>query len=188
MRIGIVPSIQCVTKSMRTPQRRSLFRASGLLSTRAREAGPSMSPPPECASGMRAPELRHVSTGTRKSVADCSPPNYGQTRSPEQTMRQPYMLLQTLLLLTAALGCFQTQSKVMESWMGQPGDRLIQSWGAPDRSEALSDGTRVLTWVSVWADQQGQATCRKSFTLNKGGTVEKWSFSGCPTIWIEPPW
>src|SRR5258708_4972904 len=87
------------------------------------------------------------------------------------------MLLQTLLLLTTALGCFQTQSKVMESWRGQSGDRLTQSWGAPDRSETLSDGTRVLTWVSVWADQQGQATCRKSFTLNKGGTVERWSFS-----------
>ena len=66
--------------------------------------------------------------------------------------------------------------------MGQSGDRLIQSWGAPDRSETLSDGARVLTWVSVWADQQGQATCRKSFTLNKDGTVERWSFSGCPAF------
>jgi hypothetical protein len=80
-----------------------------------------------------------------------------------------YMLLQTLLLLTTALGCFQTQSKVMESWKGQSGDRLIQSWGAPDRSETLSDGTRIRTWVSVWADQQSQATCRKSFTPNKEG-------------------
>ena len=103
-------------------------------------------------------------------------------------MRRAYVL--TLLLLATALGCvqIQTQSKVMESWKGQSGDRLIQSWGAPDRSEMLSDGTRVLTWVSVWAGQQGQATCRKSFTLNEAGTVERWSFSGCPTIWIEPPW
>jgi len=84
-----------------------------------------------------------------------------------------YMLLQTLLLLTTALGCFQKTVKGNGVWKGQSGDRLIQSWGAPDRSETLSDGTRVLTWVSVWADQQSQATCRKSFTLNKEGTVER---------------
>ena len=102
-------------------------------------------------------------------------------------MKRVLQCFQTLLLLTTAFGCVQTQSRAMESWKGQSGDRLIESWGAPDRSETLSDGTRVVTWVSVWSNQQSQATCRKSFTLNKEGTVERWSFSNCPAFWIELP-
>ena len=97
-------------------------------------------------------------------------------------MKSLLQFFQTLLLLTTAFGCVQTQSKAMESWKGQSGDRLIESWGAPDRSETLTDGSRVVTWVSVWRGPQGQATCRKSFTLNKEGIVERWSYSNCPAF------
>lgn len=102
-------------------------------------------------------------------------------------MKRLFQFFQTLLLVTTAFGCVQTQSKAMESWKGQSADRLIESWGAPDRSETLSDGNRVMTWVSVWSDQGRQTTCRKSFTLNKEGTVERWSYSNCPVIWVELP-
>src|ERR1700722_12737143 len=76
-----------------------------------------------------------------------------------------------------------TQKSVMRSWVGQPESQVLASWGAPDRTAALSDGGKVDTWVSTWNNNYGLQTCRKSFTVNSQGIVTQWSFSDCS----DPP-
>jgi len=93
----------------------------------------------------------------------------------------------TVLLVGALSACVRTQSKTMGSWVGRPAEDLVQAWGVPDRTETLSDGSRVLTWVSVWANESGQHTCRKNFTVDPQGRVQRWSYGGCPNWWIEAP-
>lgn len=85
-----------------------------------------------------------------------------------------------------AAGCLTTQGRVMESWEGKTVAELVTRWGAPDAAVDLGDGRQVLTWRSLAGDGAGTvSTCRRSFTVGPGGTIERWSYSGCPVIVLE---
>ena len=79
-------------------------------------------------------------------------------------------------------GCKSPLQATMESWMGQREERLLEAWGAPDRTQTLSDGSRIHTWVDTWYSQFGQPVrCRKTFRVNSQGVVVHWSYSGAPS-------
>lgn len=67
----------------------------------------------------------------------------------------------------------------MKSWVGVPESRLLASWGAPDRTAALSDGGKVDTWLTDWNDEDGMHTCRKTFTVDAEGKVVHRSWFDC---------
>ena len=90
------------------------------------------------------------------------------------------MTIAALCSVVLLSGCITTTDQVMKSRLGDPIDRVIEQWGAADTVAALSDGRRVLTWVSVNGDRSGVSTCRQSFTVGPSGTIEHWSYSGCP--------
>lgn len=59
-----------------------------------------------------------------------------------------------LILLTA--GCAtdydtdETPALGLDGWIGATDRELVLSWGAPDAMYQLADGSRVLTWRSVY--------------------------------------
>ena len=86
-----------------------------------------------------------------------------------------------LSVLAVSSACTSGLQKRMQSWVGSTESQLLQSWGAPDRTQALDDGSKIHTWVDTWFTQQGQPVqCRKTFTVDRRGQVVKWSYAGCP--------
>lgn len=85
-----------------------------------------------------------------------------------------------VVTVLATLACGTSLSKMMSSWVGQSESRLLQVWGAPDRQAELSDGGRVLSWVTVSTSGGRVVTCRQSFTVDDKGIVRSWSYNNCP--------
>lgn len=80
-------------------------------------------------------------------------------------------------VLVSATGCFAGGR--MKSWMGHSDVELVSSWGAPERETKLSDGGRVLTWVSRYSIGNIPVQCEKSFTISGAGVITAWSMNGC---------
>jgi hypothetical protein len=91
------------------------------------------------------------------------------------------------LLLACTLsfsGCVST-SEIMQSWVGRSESDLVSRWGAPDSSTQTDDGKKVLTWKTLWNDDNNIYTCRKSFTIGVAGKVERWAYNGCPSYQLK---
>jgi len=84
-----------------------------------------------------------------------------------------------LLFPLSACTTTSATSEVMSKWVGVPEARLLASWGAPDRTAALSDGRKVDTWLTDWNDKDGMHTCRKTFTVDSKGKVVHESWFDC---------
>jgi hypothetical protein len=84
-----------------------------------------------------------------------------------------------LLFPLSACTTTSATSEVMSKWVGVPEARLLASWGAPDRTAALSDGRKVDTWLTDWNDKDGMHTCRKTFTVDSEGKVVHESWFDC---------
>lgn len=78
--------------------------------------------------------------------------------------------------LGGATGCLAGK---MNSWMGHRDVELVSTWGAPERETKLSDGGRVMTWVSTYTIGTTPFRCEKSFTISAAGVVTSWSAHGC---------
>ncbi len=88
------------------------------------------------------------------------------------------------IALVFLTGCVHRLSSTMNAWVGKDEAALVSSWGAPDLTAPLSDGSRVLTWVNTWRDAASEKMeCRRSFTVSPAGKVLKWSANGCPVIY-----
>lgn len=94
--------------------------------------------------------------------------------------RLSILLIASLLLFIT--GCKHGPSRLartMDSWVGDPVESLVASWGAPDSSMQLGDGRSVLTWKQEYWRGQYRHECRKSFTIGTDGRVERWSYNDC---------
>jgi hypothetical protein len=61
-----------------------------------------------------------------------------------------------ILLLIASLFSCANQRKALNSWMGQPKQRLIMSWGPPSRTTDDGAGGEVLIYAhQVYVPQYG---------------------------------
>ena len=67
----------------------------------------------------------------------------------------------------------------MSSWVDKPVGEMLASWGAPDATIKLDDGTSVLTWKRVWSRKESRHECRKSFPVGADGNIKKWSYTDC---------
>ena len=52
------------------------------------------------------------------------------------------VILSLVFLLTLNTGCIATMNSRMGSWVGEPVDKIVSSWGAPDSAMLLQDGGR----------------------------------------------
>lgn len=92
------------------------------------------------------------------------------------------LLIISMSLVILVSGC-TTLKEVMTSWEGSSADDLLSAWGAPDSTIQLDNGGKVLTWTTFeGGGDYPIKTCRKSFTVNSEGIIEKWSYSGCGEI------
>ncbi len=97
-------------------------------------------------------------------------------------MKKMVIVLVWLVFLT---GC-TTMKEVMTSWEGHSADELLAAWGAPDSRIQLDNGGKVLTWTTFWGGGNYPLnTCRKSFTVNSSGIIEKWSYKRNPSPGIN---
>lgn len=76
-------------------------------------------------------------------------------------MRQ--LLLISILLLA---GCGDQTAK---SWVGNSEGSLYSSWGAPDRSQSVTGGGKVVTFTG--RNYMGQPVCQSSFMISPTGVV-----------------
>jgi hypothetical protein len=91
-----------------------------------------------------------------------------------------------LLLLLTALGGCASMSSTMEKWVGQKDSDLISSYGPPERSTRLDDGSHVMVWSKDWTDPAGTLKrCDQIFTADRAGIVRKWSTQNCPSHYFK---
>lgn len=91
------------------------------------------------------------------------------------------VFLITKLVILLFIGCTTTQS-VMDSWLGHDESELISSWGAPDSTFELKDGTKIYTWKRVWRNNYGTQEGRQSFTIDSNGKITKWRYENMPAF------
>src|SRR5215475_7652686 len=94
------------------------------------------------------------------------------------------------LVLLVLLGGCNTLNDRMQSWIGQPRDKLIDVWGPPDREEKRADGATSLLYLqeSARGYAAGNASrisgaysagaCRMVFNLDGAGIVRSCSYYG----------
>jgi hypothetical protein len=97
-------------------------------------------------------------------------------------------VLVCILLVVSLAGCNKLNNK-LQSWVGQPREKLIKEFGPPAREMRLMDG-RTVVWFqppsSSDADEFPVASCRKVFHLDKNGIVTSASAQNCVGICLGP--
>lgn len=84
-----------------------------------------------------------------------------------------------LLMLAACKHGPSKLEKAMDSWVGEPAGKLLASWGAPDTSVKLNDGSTVMTWKRIWFRNDVRHECRRSFTIGPDERVKSWTYQDC---------
>ena len=75
---------------------------------------------------------------------------------------------------------YETLNDLMQSWVGEPEEKLISKWGPPDNTYRLDNGSKVLSWEHVWGVYVGQRFyCSERFMIDPKGIVSKWGYTHC---------
>lgn len=104
-------------------------------------------------------------------------------------MKSPVLLAVAALLITGCAGSpasnlinnqrNETLHDIMASWVDASEKDLISSWGPPNNSYTLSDGSKVISYESIWGVYVGDRFhCVQKFMLEQG-VVTKWGASNC---------
>lgn len=84
---------------------------------------------------------------------------------------------------------YQTTWDIMASWVGASEDKLVTSWGPPENSYTLSDGSKLISYEYTWNTNSlheqdfgythpssDYAQCVQKFLI-EDGVITKWSAS-----------
>lgn len=85
---------------------------------------------------------------------------------------------------------YQTTSDITASWVGSSEDDLVLSWGPPQNSHMMNNGSKMIgyqySWLTngrhseEWGYVPDYALCEQRF-LVEGGVITRWYSSGdCP--------
>lgn len=107
-----------------------------------------------------------------------------ETAMSGQVIKYLFSILLCAFSLMILSGCITT-AEIMKPWIGKSNQELLLSWGAPDGIAEIDDGKKVLTWKTIWSDDYGVHTCRKSFIIDVDGKIKRWSYSGCPAWYLK---
>ena len=105
-----------------------------------------------------------------------------------------------------AFGKKSTMEKIMDSWLGENINTVIDYWGYPTSEQKIA-GRKLFHWIDssyhVYSDQYGinakEVTCNRTLEVDKKNNVIKWQWEGntCPATyfigkkWVNPknnPW
>ncbi len=70
----------------------------------------------------------------------------------------------------------------MKSWMGKNIDDVVREWGAPTSTASNRSGGVTYIWIKIRSTEYGIRQCSQSFTTDRAGTIEHYSYSNCPPI------
>ena len=106
------------------------------------------------------------------------------------------LLLLTIILIqpsSFAVGMKNTMGKVMDSWIGENIDTVINSWGYSSSEKEIA-GKKLYYWLNssyvVTGNQYGvyggESTCNRILEVDKNNIVVKWQWEGnsCPSTYI----
>jgi hypothetical protein len=99
-----------------------------------------------------------------------------------------FVLLAVILCLA---GCATTANyeKTCASWIGDKEDSLISSWGPPQSTYTLSDGSRVIQYVREGNAQVGGLTYTAPQTTYNNGVINGYggsaTYNGTSTQFVE---
>ena len=96
------------------------------------------------------------------------------------TTTVPFRLCAALLAALAVTSCATTANyeKILQSWVGNSEDHLVESWGPPQRSYALSDGGEVIEYVRQASQTMGGYTQYVPMTTYNNGNVNSYGSNG----------
>ena len=108
-----------------------------------------------------------------------------------------YIILFIFIILiqptSYAVGMKNTMGKVMESWVGENINIVIDKWGYPTDTKEIA-GRKLYYWSNsqfyVTGNQYGtyggQATCNRILEVDENNTVIKYQWDGnnCPSTYI----
>lgn len=108
-------------------------------------------------------------------------------------------LLLVIFILTiyptvaSAIGTKDTMKRIMDSWIGENLETVIEHWGYPTDEKTIA-GKKLYYWTissySVTGNQSyvygGEATCSRILEVDKNNNVIKWQWSGnsCPITYF----
>ena len=111
-------------------------------------------------------------------------------------MKKFIILLLTIILIqpsSFAVGMKNTMGKVMDSWIGENIDTVINHWGYPSSEKEIA-GKKLYYWLNssyvvsgnLSGVYGGEATCNRILEVDKNNTVVKWQWEGnnCPSTYI----
>lgn len=78
-----------------------------------------------------------------------------------------------LLICVTLAGCAK-----IDSWKGHHVDELIQAWGPPTETQAMSGGRRVLIYANSHMVSGTSLDCRVWFFVGADGTIQSGSGEG----------
>ena len=90
------------------------------------------------------------------------------------------MIYALIALVVIFAGCATTANyeKILNTWMGTHVDNLISSWGPPQGSFKLSDGSMVVEYVNSRNVQMGGYTYTVPQTTYHSGTTSVYGYGG----------
>lgn len=79
-------------------------------------------------------------------------------------------------------------NKILESWMNEDINELIDSWGPPDSQYRMPNGVILFTWVSripllsppeggIYMDRD-TFSCKTTFSVRENGRIFRWRWEG----------
>ncbi len=111
-------------------------------------------------------------------------------------MKKYIVILLTIVFIqpsSFAIGMKNTMNKVMDSWIGENIDTVINIWGYPSSEKEIA-GKKLYYWLNssyvVSGNQYSvygvEATCNRILEVDKNNTVVKWQWEGnnCPSTYI----
>lgn len=111
-------------------------------------------------------------------------------------MKKYIAIILTIILIqpvTFAAGMKNTMGKVMDSWIGENIDTVINSWGYPSSEKEIA-GKKLYYWLNssyvVTGNQYGvyggESICNRILEVDKNNIVVKWQWEGnsCPSTYI----
>lgn len=124
-------------------------------------------------------------------------------------------IVATLFALTSCMGG-KSYEESLQQWIGAPENELVSTWGAPDSSYAMDDGSKILTWrrsrteyrpgeiytilethivdgtkqvvpiTRQYPDQTVTYECTTNFTVGADGKVRRYTYSGNDCLAFQP--
>lgn len=95
--------------------------------------------------------------------------------------------------VASAIGTKDTMKRIMDSWIGENLETVIEHWGYPTDEKTIA-GKKLYYWTissySVTGNQSyvygGEATCSRILEVDKNNNVIKWQWSGnsCPITYF----